>query len=91
MWGKSHCIEKKNQALMFNERNLTPIDVSTSSAHIFWIDIWCSAKNNSCLEYLKVLKLLKEVAWNVLLNECLLEWVQLWIEHVSSFLILIFS
>ena len=76
---------------MFDERNLAPIDVSTISTHIFWIDIWCSAVNNSSLEYLKVLKLLKEVASKVLLNECLLEWVQLWIENVSSFLILIFS
>ena len=83
---------KKNiQAFMFNERNLAPIVVSTISNHIFWIDIWCSAVNNSSLEYLKVLKLLKEVASKGLLNECLLKWFQLWIEHVSSFLILIFS
>ena len=34
MWGLPHWIEK-NQALMFNERNLAPIDVSTISTHIF--------------------------------------------------------
>ena len=56
---------------MFNERNLAPINVSIISTHIFWIDIWCSAVSNSLLEYLKVLKLLKEVASKVSLNECL--------------------
>ena len=67
------------------------MDVSTILTHIFWIDIWCSAVNNSSLEYPKVLKLLKEKASKFLLNECLLEWVQLWTEYVSSYLILIFS
>ena len=47
------------------------------STHIFWIAIWCSAVNNSSSEYLKLLKLLKQVASKVLLNECLLEWDQL--------------